>query len=143
MEIEIDYNPPPSKTFFISVSLDKGVIFSFDNTIKAHRVIKQILIEKKPFPKNKKPTSEWDTLVFKNRKFVKKYHIKWIDQGKKDWCNNEIWEIAWEKPISNYLKRKLLYYSRLFSDNYKNIHKFFKEFEKFEELLKKEINKKI
>jgi len=141
MKVEIDYNPTPRKGFFISVSLSDKEAISFDYTTKAHRIVKQILVSKKPFPKNRKPTSEWDTLIFKHKKFVKEYHVKWIDQGKKDWCNDEVWETVWEKPISLSLKRKLLDYSRLFSDNYKRLDKFSKEFERFEELLKREIDK--
>jgi len=141
MEIEIDYNPTPSKTFFISVSLNNKEAISFDYTTKAQRVIKQVLVDRKRFPNHAQIDGEWDALIFKDRKFIKKYHVRWIDLGKKDWCNEEIWEVAWAKPIPDYQKRKLLSYSKLFSDNYKNIKEFSKEFKKFEDLLKKEISK--
>ncbi len=141
MNIEIDYNPSPKKSFFISVGINEKEAISFDYTIKGHRVIKQVLVEKKPFPINKKPTSEWDTLVIENGKFKKKYHVKWIDMDNGDWVNNEIWETIWGNPISESLAKKLLYYSQFFSDNYKKLDQLKKEWNEFEEFLKKEINK--
>lgn len=143
MDIEIDYNPSPKDTFFISVGISNKEAISFDYTSKGHRVIKQVLIDKKPFPKNKKPTAEWDAIAIDNRKFVKKYHVKWIDMDKKDWVNDEIWETVWSKPISQEIKDKLLYYSQLFSDNYKNLDKFSKEFKEFEDFASKEIAKYV
>ncbi len=141
MNIEIDYNPSPKKTFFISVGINKKEAISFDYTIKGHRMIKQVLVDKKPFPKDKKPTAEWDAIVINNQKLVRKYHVKWIDMDKKDWVNDEIWETVWERPISKELKDKLLHYSQMFSDNYKNLNKFFKEFKEFEKLISREIKK--
>ena len=141
MDIEIDYNPSPKETFFVSVGMSDKEAISFDYTSKGHRIIKQVLIDKKPFPKDKKPTAEWDAIVINNRKLVKKYHVKWIDMDKKDLVNNEIWETVWSKPISKGLKDKLLYYSQLFSDNYKHLDKFSKEFKEFEDLISKEISK--
>ncbi|MFH1565331.1 MAG: hypothetical protein ABIC82_05830 [bacterium] len=141
MQIEVDYNPTPSASFFISVSLNNKEAVSFDCTTKAHRAIKQILADKKPFPADKPISSEWDTLVLKDRKFVKKYHVKWIDMDKKDWCNDEIWETVKEKPISDELTKTLLVYSRLISDNYENLRKFSREIKSFERLLSEEIDK--
>ncbi len=141
MDIELDYNPSPKKTFFISIGLNKKEAISFDYTIKGHRVIKQVLIDKKPFPRGKKPTSEWDALIINNGKLEKKYHIKWLDMGVKDWVNNEIWETIWKKPISKSLAKKLLSYSQFFSDNYKRLKQLKKEWDEFEKLLKKEINR--
>lgn len=140
MNIEIDYNPSPKNMFFISVGINNKEAISFDYTSKGHRVIKQVLIEKKPFPKNKKPTAEWDAIVINNKKFVKNYHVKWLDMDKKDWVNNEIWETVWSKPISKEVKNRLLYYSQLFSDNYKHLDKFSKEFKEFEDFLSKEVS---
>lgn len=139
MEIEIDYNPTPEKFFFISISLNDKESISFDNTSKGHRVIKQVLIDKKSFLKDRKSTSEWDTLVLKNGKFIKKYHVRWINLDKKDWVNNEIWETTWEKPISKRLSDKLMKYSQFISDNYKKLGKFPKKVKEFENLLYKEI----
>ncbi len=143
MNIEIDYNPSPKKMFFISVGINEKEAISFDYTSKGHRVIKQVLIEKKEFPKNKKPTSEWDAIVINDGKFIKKYHVKWIDMGKKDWVNNEIWGAVWRKPISKKLAKKLLYYSQFFSDNYLKLKLLKKEWEEFENFLSKEITKII
>ncbi|OGY42541.1 MAG: hypothetical protein A2Y82_04235 [Candidatus Buchananbacteria bacterium RBG_13_36_9] len=141
MDIEIDYNPSPSETFFISVSINDRVAISFDYTTKGHRVIKQSLIEEKDFPKDAKVDGEWDALIIRDKKFIKKYHVKWIDMGKKDWVNNEIWETVWEKPIPEQLKDKLLYYSQFISDNYKDLDKFEDKLIEFEDLLSKEITK--
>lgn len=139
MNIEVDYNPTPSKVFFISVSVNDKEAISFDYTTKAHRIIKQILVDKKPFPANQSISSEWDALVMQDKKLVKKYHVKWVDLGKKDWCNDEIWETVEEKPISKELTYELLEYSRLISDNYKNLSKFTDKLENFENLLSKEM----
>ena len=140
MDIEIDYNPSPKKSFFISIGINEKEAISFDYTSKGHRIIKQILIDKKPFPRNKKPTSEWDALVIKNGKFKKKYHVKWLDMNNKDWVNNEIWETVWRNPISESLAKKLLHYSQFFSDNYKKLKQFKKEWKQFEKFLEKEIS---
>ncbi|MDP3244513.1 MAG: hypothetical protein Q8M83_02520 [bacterium] len=141
MNIEIDYNPSPKDSFFISIGISDNEAISFDYTTKGHRVIKQVLVEKKPFPKNKKPTSQWDALVISNRKFIKKYHVKWINMDKKDWVNNEIWKTIWAKPILPKLANNLLYYSQLFSDNYKHLAKFTRELKKFENFLSEQIKK--
>ena len=92
MNIEIDYDPSLKYTFFISVGTSSNEAISCDHTSKGHRVIKQVLIEKKPFPKDKTPTAEWDAIVIDNKKFVKKYLMKLSDMDKKDWINDEIYE---------------------------------------------------
>ncbi|MFA5187741.1 MAG: hypothetical protein WC460_00060 [Patescibacteria group bacterium] len=141
MEIEVDYNPSPSKMFFISVELNKKEAISFDYTFKGHRVLKQILVEKKKMPKEIKFTSEWDALIIINKKLIKKYHIRWVDLDKKDWVNDDIWKAHNPKPISEGLKDKLLHYSQLISDNYKHLDKFQKDLTDFENLLAEEIAK--
>jgi uncharacterized protein YlzI (FlbEa/FlbD family) len=55
------------------------------------------------------------------------------------WLNDEIWETIWEKPISEELTERLLHYSQLISDHYKNLHKFSKKVKEFEQLVSKEI----
>lgn len=139
MNIEVDYNPTPSTMFFISVSLNENEAISFDYTTKAHRIIKQSFVEKKPFPVDQPITAEWDVLVLKDGKFVQKYHIKWFDMDKRDWLNDEIWETTKEQPISDELTDELLRYSRLISDNYQFLHKFSDDMKSFESLLSKEI----
>ncbi|MDD5043456.1 MAG: hypothetical protein PHD51_02170 [Patescibacteria group bacterium] len=141
MDIEVDYNPTPSTMFFISVSVNEKEAISFDYTTKAHRVVKQVLIDKKPFPADRPISSEWDALVLKDGKFIQKYHVKWINMGKQDWCNDEIWETVKEQLISDELSKKLLNYSRIISDNYGNLHKFSNEMKSFEQLLSKEMAK--
>jgi len=139
MNIEIDYNPTPRTSFFISVSVEENEAISFDYTTKGHRIIKQILVDKKPLPADHPIDSEWDTLVLKDGKFIRKYHVKWIDMDKQDWCNDEIWETIKEQPITKELTEKLLSYSRLISDNYKNLEKFSDEIKNTEKLISKEI----
>lgn len=139
MEIEVDYQPSPSKIFFISVSLNDKEAISFDYTTKGHRIIKQVLVEEKSFPKGEKISGEWDALILKNKKLVKRYHVRWIDLGKKDWVNDEIWETVWEKPMPDELRNNLLRYSKLISDNYMNLDKFSGKLKDFENLLSKEI----
>lgn len=141
MKIEIDYNPTPSNVYFILVFLNNKEAISFDCTTKGQRVIKQILIENKPFPNDQKITSEWDTLVIENGNFVKRYHARWIDMDKKDWVNGDVWETVAEKPITEDVKNKLLHFSQLISDNYDNLITFKNEMNEFENLLKSEIDK--
>jgi hypothetical protein len=61
--------------------------------------------------------------------------VRWIDFGKRDWVNNQIWELAWEKPMPEELKGKLQYYSNLICQNYDKLEKFSKEMNDFEKLL--------
>lgn len=138
MQIHIDYNPTPKNHFFISLQLNDKEVISFDNTIKGHRIIKQVFSEYKTFPKDAKFDSEWKTIVIENGKFVREYRVQWIDLDKKDWLNGEVWETVWEKPISKELTEKLLHYSQLISDNYKILDKFSSDLEKFEQLLVEE-----
>ena len=144
MNIEVDYNPTPKTSYFISIGLNKKEAISFDNTTKGYRIIKQVLIENKPIKKSiaehGEITGEWDVIVLDNSKFIKKYHVKWIDRDKLDIVNNEHWETVWEKPLDKGVHEKLFYYSRLVSDNYENLDKYEKEIKEFEKILKKEIN---
>lgn len=145
MNIEIDHNPTPKTHYFISVGISEKEAISFDNTTKGHRIIKQILIESRPLEKSIKEygkiTNEWDTIILKDGKFIRKYHVKWIDGGKLDTVNNETWETVWEKPLDKNLHEKLLYYSKFVSDNYKNLDKYKREMEEFEKFLKEIIKK--
>lgn len=139
LNIEIDYNPTSKReVFFISVGLNKKEAISFDYTTKAHDIKKQVLIMKKKMPPNIKLDSEWDTIVIGKTK-CKRYHVRWIDFGKFDWCNDEVWEIAWSKPMTKELKNKLLYYSQKICDNYKNPKLYKKDLTELEELLKTEL----
>lgn len=139
----MDYNPSPKNTFFISVALNDIEAISFDYTLKGHRVIKQVLVEKKNFPKNVKPTAEWDAIVLSNRKLIRMYHVKWIDMDKKDWVNDEIWQTVWARPVSVGLKNSLLRYSQFISDNHNVLNKFPDKLKEFEKFLAKEIAKYV
>jgi hypothetical protein len=141
MNIEIDYNPSPSSFFFISIPTSTTEAISFDNTVKGHRVVKQLLVEKKFFPLDTLVSSEWDTIVLEDGKFVKKYHVRWIDMGELDWCNDEVWKTVFEQPILEDLSSKLLHYSTLVSDNYENLERYDNTMHLFEQLLKGEIAK--
>lgn len=55
--------------FFISVSLNDKEAVSFDYTIKGHRIIKQVVVDEKPFPVDRPATSKWDVSVLKDGKF--------------------------------------------------------------------------
>jgi hypothetical protein len=141
MNLEIDYNPTPSKSYFISVSLNEKEAASFDYTSKGHRIIKQVLIDHKTMPKDQTITSEWDALIIENGKFIKRYHVKWVDLNKIDWVNDEVWETVMRKSLSVETKDKLLYYSQLISDNYLKMDSISSEFKAFENILAKEISK--
>ena len=139
MEIHIDYNPSPKDHFFISIPLNDTECISFDHTIKGHRVVKQVFREKILQPAVN-ITSEWDTLVLKNREFTEKFHVRWIDMEKKDWLDGEVWETVWEKPIESELSEKLLHYSQLVSDHYDNLTPYIAEISEFEKLLSQQMD---
>lgn len=141
MNIEIDYNPTPSDSYFISVSLNETEAVSFDYTSKGHRIIKQVLVDHKQMPTDQKITSEWDALVIENGKFVKRYHVKWVDMDKRDWVNDEVWEAVAEKPLPAETKDQLLRYSQLISDKYEHLETISREMNDFQSLLKTEVNK--
>lgn len=141
MNIEIDYNPTPSDSYFISVSLNETEAVSFDYTSKGHRIIKQVLIDHKQMPIDQKITSEWDALVIENGKFVKRYHVKWVDLDKRDWVNGEVWEAVIVKPLPIEIKDQLLRYSQLISDKYEYLDTIQEEMNDFQSLLKNEVDK--
>jgi hypothetical protein len=141
MQIQIDYNPSSSDHYFISVPLNDKEAISFDKTIKGHHIVKQVFKEKKIMPKDSELDAEWDTLVIDNGKFERKFHVRWIDKDKLDWLNDEVWETVWEKPIPQDINDELLRYSRLVSDNYEDLGRYFREMEEFEKLLQGVISK--
>ncbi len=141
MKIEIDYNPTPKNSFFISIPINEKEDVCFDNTSKRVGIIKQIVIEEKSIPANTKIDEQWETIVLEDRKFIEKFTVNWIDKGEIDWCNGKVFKCVWEKHLSNKLKEQLLYYSRLVCDNYNNLDKFSNELINFENLLKNELVK--
>jgi len=90
---------------------------------------------------DQKITGEWDTLVIKNGKFVKRYHVRWVDMDRKDWVNDEIWDTVAEKPLSTEIKDQLLRYSQLISDKYEHLDTIQNEVNNLQSLLKIEVDK--
>ena len=136
MYIDVDYNPTPADTFFISVGLSDKEALSFDYTTKGHRIIKQILVERKKdgvqnLDKNKL-SGGWDVIELKDGKFLRRYHVDWVDKGKIDEVNDEVWRTVWSKSISEEIKNKLLYWSQLISDNYEKLDEFQEKMKEFE-----------
>ncbi len=92
--------------YFITVELnDKGDGISFDNTLKGHRILKQVNIGE--YKNNAPVTEEWDIYSFIDGKFDKIIHEKWIDKSKDDIINGiiyrQVWEISTPKEIDNML----------------------------------------
>ena len=144
MKIYIDIGNKEKKgdysSYFISISLSEKEVISFDNTYKGYRVIRQVLVEKKEMPSTQEITSEWDTILIEDGKFVQSEHIRWVDLDKKDWCNNEVWKTVSETPIPEDLNKSLLKYATIAKKHYKELHKFSKEMSEFKEFLSKEID---
>jgi len=140
VKIEVDYNPSPTDVFYISAYIRPEEAICFACTTD-QKIIKQVLREKKKFPKDRNPLAEWDVIIVKERKYGGMYHVRYITLGNKVWCNDEIWENVWTKPLPNNLKDTLLYYSRLVSDNYRNLGNMSKEMENFENILLNEVER--
>ncbi|MBI1973840.1 hypothetical protein HYS54_03420 [Candidatus Micrarchaeota archaeon] len=141
MLISVDVVPDTEDWFFISVQVGRGKAVSFDNTFKGIRAIMQVLVERKKMPKGVKPTAEWDALIIKDCKLVRREHVRWVDQGRRDWANDAVWETAWEKPLGEGLKMKLASYSQLISKNHDDIGRIGKQLKELEGLLAKEVAK--
>lgn len=143
MDIEVDYNPTPSSEYFISVGLTDKEAISFDNTIKGFRVIKQVLLDepKKTSSSPTKISGEWDAIVLKDGKFIKKYHVVWQDKNTLDIVNGETWKLVWEKPITEEVHKKLLAFSHFVSDNYEKLDGHKNEMTEFENFLSQETEK--
>lgn len=140
VKIEVDYNPSPADMFYISAYIRPEEAMCFACTTE-QKIVKQVLREKKEFPKDSSPSAEWDVIIVKERKYAGTYHVRYITLGNKVWCNDEIWENVWTKPLPTNLKDTLLYYSRLVSDNYRNLESMSKEMEDFENVLLNEVGR--
>lgn len=125
--------------FFISIPLNKNEDISFDYTQKGFRMTKQCLVERREMGLDIAPTMEWNTLHIKNGRLAGKEHIRWVDQGRYDWVNNEVWETVWERPISHELKDALLEYSITIRKNIDHLDRYKKEIKEFEGIIKKSI----
>lgn len=141
MNIEIDYTPTPSDSYFVSVSLNDKEVISFDYTSKGERITKQILIRNERFPKDAKIDSEWDELVIENGVFIKKYHAVWHDMDKLDWVNDEVWETTKESSISVDVRDKILVLAQKISDFYEDAEKLKRYCSELEEILRPEIER--
>lgn len=140
MNIELGYNPTPSKNYFISVGLNDKEWISFDNTTKGFRVMKQVFIDKK-FDPSGTISGEWDDIVLKDGKFVKRNHVVWQDYDKFDVINGETWETVWEKPISSDDHKKLLSFSRFVADHLESLDKHQEQMADFESFISQVVAK--
>jgi len=101
----IPYNSQDKYFFSIELNNNKDSI-SFDNTLKGHRILKQInLGEIDTSTENIK--QEWDIYHFVNGQFREIIHEKWIDKGQDDVINGtlfrQVWEIEMPKKIDQML----------------------------------------
>lgn len=140
MDIELGYNPTPSDHYFISVGLNEKEWISFDNTTKGFHVMKQVLIDKK-FDPSGAISGEWDDILLKDGKFVKRNHVVWQDYDKFDVINGETWETVWEKPISSEVHKKLLFFSRFVADHLDSLDTYQKQMADFESFISQEVAK--
>ena len=93
--------------YFITIELNsKGDGISFDNTLKGHRILKQVNVGK--YENNDPVTEEWDIYSFIDGKFDKIIHEKWIDKGKDDVINGIIYRQVWEIPTPKEIDDMLL-----------------------------------
>lgn len=125
MDVEVDYNPSPQQSYFLSVKLNETDWLSFDCTTKGHRVIKQVLrLQETPETAVEKYGAldgEWEVLSLRDGKFIRRYHAQWIDRDRLDTVNGETWETVWECPVPAGVDERLRAYSQLISDHYENL----------------------
>src|SRR3989344_4204965 len=67
--------------------------------------------------------------------------MQWVDQGLKDWVNNDVWLQIWGKEISNRLANEILKYSNMIKINQPNLKPFEKELKEFEKVIKEQIER--
>ena len=100
--------PGGKDKYFFTIELNKkGDGISFDNTLKGHRILKQINIGRINM-KNEFVKEEWDTYHFVDGKFREKIHEKWIDKGKDDVINGTIFRQVWEIPTPGWINKMLI-----------------------------------
>ena len=92
--------------YFVTIELNnKGDGISFDNTLKGHRILKQVNVGE--YKDDEPATEEWNTYSFVDGEFDKMIHEKWIDRGKEDIINGiiyrQVWEISTPKEIDDML----------------------------------------
>ena len=106
--IECNIIPPNSKDkyFFIVILNINGDSISFDNTIKGHRILKQVNIGK--YTGNKSIRESWFMYVFKDGKYKGEKWEDWIDEGKDDIINGIVYRQVWEIPTPRDIDNMLL-----------------------------------
>jgi len=115
--------PPNGKDkYFFTIELNKkGDGISFDNTIKGHRILKQVNIGK-IYTKNEVIREEWDTFHFVNGKFKEKIHERWVDKGKDDVINGTIYRQVWEIPTPKEIDKMLIELNNFLWKNQQNLN---------------------
>ena len=108
------------KYFFTILLNKKGDGISFDNTIKGHRILKQINVGKID-TKNEIIREEWDTFHFASGKFKEKIHEKWVDKGKDDVINGIIYKQVWEIQTPEEIDKLLLEFNNFLWENKENL----------------------
>jgi hypothetical protein len=141
-------SPKTKDKYFFTIELNKkGDSISFDNTIKGHRILKQINAGKFDMSKGK-IKEEWEMYHFINGKLIEKIHEKWIDKGKEDIINGIIWKQIWEIPTPKEIDKRLIQLNNFLWKNKQNLNskKVIKRVKKDSEKLNKfalKINKQI
>ena len=115
--------PPEGKDkYFFTIELNKnGDGISFDNTIKGHRILKQINAGKID-TKNEIVREECDIFNFIYGKFKEKIHEKWVDKGKEDIINGIVYKQIWEIPTPEKIDNILLELNNLLWANKENLN---------------------
>lgn len=114
--------PPGGKDkYFFTITLnEKGDGISFDNTIKGHRILKQINVGEID-TSNETIREEWDMYHFVDGEFKEKIHEKWIDKGKDDVINGTIYRQVWEIPTPKEIDDMLLELNNFLWTNRENL----------------------
>jgi hypothetical protein len=114
--------PPGGKDkYFFTITLNKkGDGISFDNTIKGHRILKQINAGEID-TKNEVIREEWDMHHFVNGELKEIIHEKWVDKGKDDIINGTIWRQVWEIPTPKEIDKMLIELNDFLWKNRKNL----------------------
>lgn len=123
--------------FFISVPINNRECISFDWTHKGQRIILQHLKKKDELMLEESSSGEWNTIVICNGKYLRTERIIWHDMGKEDWINNELWETIKERQLDAKAAEKLLKYSLIVRDHYKELEKYAEDMKNFVDLLEK------
>ncbi|MCK4650504.1 hypothetical protein KAT36_04720 [Candidatus Pacearchaeota archaeon] len=114
--------PPKGKDkYFFTLRLNEnGDGISFDNTIKGHRILKQINAGKINTAE-KKIREEWDTYYFIDGKFEELIHEKWLDEGTDDIINGTIYRQVWEIKTPAKIDEILISLNNLLWKNKENL----------------------